>query len=313
MTYRLPLVTAILIFVQMVMGGVVVGKDAGFICPDWPLCHGQVLPQLTGLVILELVHRATAVLVTLLVLYITVKVWRTYKGNRFMVGVASLTVVSLLVQCVVGGMIVLFKLPGITTTIDVANSMFLLGLYVTLIVELRHHQTARGADEVLAQLAPTARRVLGVGGLAVVVGAVFRHTGASEALFGVNHYLASHGQLTPPSMQASSAMLAVHVVTGLAVAVSSLWFYFRAAQVRRLRKSSMLLLALVAVQMILGIVSLQTKLGLIPSTLHFTGAGALIATMTWMVITTQIAARSQAVAMQGAGGTTLHRPGAVHR
>jgi heme A synthase len=37
-------VTVGLLFLLLVWGNLVAGLKAGLACPDWPLCHGKVLP-----------------------------------------------------------------------------------------------------------------------------------------------------------------------------------------------------------------------------------------------------------------------------
>lgn len=296
LNYRWPLVTTLIIGVQMVMGGVVVGENAGFVCPDWPLCHGSVLPKLTGFVLLELVHRGTALLVTGMVLGVAITVWRKYSQNRFLVRVATASVISLLLQVIVGGLIVIWKLPGVTTTIDVVNSMVLLGLYVMLTMEIRRFSRVKAGrdrplDPELGHLAPIAWFVMIALGCAVLVGAIFRHTGASEALFGVNTYLASHGQSTMPSLLMSKTALLLHVLSGVFAAGATVWFVFQTMQARRMQIRAFALLALVVCQMVLGMVSLGTELSFIPVTLHWTNSAILVAMVTWIAFTAQLAHR----------------------
>jgi cytochrome c oxidase assembly protein subunit 15 len=297
MSYRLPLVTTVLLGIQIALGGIVVGKDAGFACPDWPLCQGEVLPKLSGLVILELVHRATALVVAILVVGIAARVWWKYRSNKMLVATSTLAVASLAVQIVVGGLIVLLVLPGAVTTIDVVNSMVLLALYIALTVEAYRCTAERRGnrqwpDPRLAQMAPTAWPVLYIGGLAVLMGAILRHTGAGEALYGMNHYLASHGQTTSPSLSMSIGLLILHIMSGMFVALAAMWLFYRALQLKLYVKSAALLLGLVALQFALGILSLTSRLDFVITTLHWSNAGAIVAVLTWVAVTARLAVRN---------------------
>jgi heme A synthase len=59
---------ALLAFALAVLGSWVRINDAGLTCPDWPLCHGALVPSLQGGVILEWSHRAIALLEGLVVI-----------------------------------------------------------------------------------------------------------------------------------------------------------------------------------------------------------------------------------------------------
>jgi heme a synthase len=290
------LVTTLLLGVQIILGGVVVGKDAGFICPDWPLCHGTLLPRWNGLVAVEMVHRITALLVAGSVLFIAVRVLWKYRDNKTLVVTSTLALLSLLVQMIVGGLIVLFKWPGVVTTVDVVNSMVLLSLYIALTTEayrvsVRSRFGREWPDVELEQMMPTAWTVVGIGGFAVLVGALFRHTGAGEALFGMNDYLASHGQYTSPSTSVSVGLLVFHITAGMLVAFAALWLLFRALHLRIYVKTAWLLLSLVTLQFLLGVLSLTSRLDFVVVTLHFANAGGIIAAMSWVAITATLARR----------------------
>lgn len=294
MTYRLAFWSTIAIAVQMVLGGIVVGENAGFVCPDWPLCDGQVMPKLSGLVILELVHRFSALAVTVLVLATAIAVWRTRKQHRLQVWIMAGAFISLFLQIVVGGLIVVLKLPGVTTTIDVANSMIMLGLFVTLTIIAgiirRTEQGLRSvAEPELHRLAAPAWGVLAAAFVSIVVGALFRHSGASEALFGRMDYLASHGQTTPPSMLTSQTLLAFHIASGMFLGGTLVWFLVQSLKVRRYRWLALAEIALVLVQAALGMHALATQLGVVPATVHFGNAAVLMAVLTWTAITAEVA------------------------
>lgn len=52
--------SAVLAFAIAVLGSWVRINDAGLTCPDWPLCHGALVPTLAGGVVLEWSHRLVA-------------------------------------------------------------------------------------------------------------------------------------------------------------------------------------------------------------------------------------------------------------
>ncbi len=100
-------------FFLISLGSLVRNEDAGLACPDWPLCHGHVVPPMDYQVFLEWFHRLVAGFVSIGLLTLSVVVL-TNRSLRQLVGkwcIAAL--IMLAAQVVLGGMTVLGLLhPG---------------------------------------------------------------------------------------------------------------------------------------------------------------------------------------------------------
>jgi heme A synthase len=54
-------------YVTILLGGNVMASDAGLACPDWPTCHGTLLPPFSGATAIEWSHRVSAFVTGILV------------------------------------------------------------------------------------------------------------------------------------------------------------------------------------------------------------------------------------------------------
>src|SRR5262245_8030205 len=65
LTARLAFTTAVVMFALIVVGSIVRTTGSGLACPDWPLCHGRLIPPLQFNILIEWFHRLLALVVGL--------------------------------------------------------------------------------------------------------------------------------------------------------------------------------------------------------------------------------------------------------
>ena len=104
--------TVACIFGLVTLGGVVRLTGSGLGCPDWPLCHGQVIPPFEYHALIEYSHRMLASVAGVLVVGLAVVVWRRHRRQPWLMIPATAGIILLATQVMLGGATVLKDLSS---------------------------------------------------------------------------------------------------------------------------------------------------------------------------------------------------------
>jgi heme A synthase len=176
---RIALAAVVAVFALMTLGNVVSATGSGLACPDWPLCHGSLIPPLRADVLIEYGHRLSALAATALILATSVTTLRGPAPAGLLRRLAWLLPALLALQIALGGITVLLKLPHLVSTAHLVNALLILGGLVVLALGLRRpaRPPAAGADRT-RRLARAGLVVLLV---QMALGGYVRHAGAGLA------------------------------------------------------------------------------------------------------------------------------------
>jgi len=267
------------------LGSVVHATESSLACPDWPTCFGTMVPEMSGGVFWEHLHRLVAG--GLLLLW-GLATWLARKeAERPWVFRAALAGVALLlIQSVFGGLTVLFKLPDLVSTTHLSLAL----LFLVLATVLASSSSWAGRVGPMGTDAGRSLQAWSVAAGALVfaqsvLGGLVRHTDAGMACPDAPLCV---GQWIPPL---GSYLVALHffhrvlgVVAALVVIAMAAWT-FRGGVPAPVRSQAAWAAALVVLQVGLGFASVLTGLAVVPVSLHTLVAASLLATLAHLATT----------------------------
>lgn len=240
----LSLVVLALALALVALGGVVHTTGSSLACPDWPLCHGQWMPEMEGGVLYEHSHRLLALAVMLGVLALP---WAAARASRSQRALATVAAGLVVVQALLGAITVLQRLPPIVSVLHLAGATSLCALLAWIATRERVAPVTAPP-----RVARATRMALAVVVAQVLLGAAVRHLGASMACG--RDVIACDGAWVPS--HALGALHLAHRALGLVALAAVVSAGLAAWRARALPAASRRVGALIA-----GVVPFQVALG----------------------------------------------------
>ena len=110
-TYKVVALLSLAVsFIQITLGGFVRASESGLGCPDWPLCHGKIIPPFEFHTLIEYSHRLNGSILGILVIVLLTVCLMRYRHNKHLT-IANCTAFGLVVFAgILGGITVITEL-----------------------------------------------------------------------------------------------------------------------------------------------------------------------------------------------------------
>ncbi len=286
--HRYALLVTAATLLLIVAGGLVTSTDSGLAVPDWPLSYGMLFPPMVGGIFYEHGHRMIAGAVGLMTAALAF--WVSRRESRAWVRrLGWLALSTVIVQALLGGITVIWLLPPVVSTSHLGTAMLFLAIVTLLaVVTSPGWRAARERPSIpagdLRNLAAIATTVAYV---QILLGAAMRHTGAGLAC---PDFPLCNGQLLPDLTNSAVALHMSHRVG--AIVVTALVFllaeraWARYPEVPELRRPVLAALGCVALQILLGTLSVLSRLETTTTTAHVLGGALLLCSL--VVLTARV-------------------------
>jgi heme a synthase len=264
----------------LVFGASVRVHGAGLACPDWPLCFGEVVPQIDFHVGLEFGHRVVAGLISLGFLSLGVALWSARREvGRGALVVWGLAAAALVVQIVLGGLTVLELLAEWTVTSHLltGNTFCLLLFVLTLVLRDRRLALVRAPLSPAHRAAATAFALLvpvqlGLGGILA----------SSYAGLACGTWPTCDGTVYFPTFSGPVGWQVLHRLLAYALLAFAMVGAVATRLDGRAGRAWGLLLLAVTVQGTIGVANVLLRLPVEVTLLHSAGAAGVVLAATWL-------------------------------
>src|SRR5262245_22303706 len=283
MLHRFAKLVAVSTVFLVLAGSLVTSTDSGLSVPDWPTSYGWNMfsfpPSMwVGGIFYEHGHRLIASTVGFLTIILAAWLWLS-EPRRWLKRLGAAALGAVVLQGLLGGLTVLFFLPAAVSTAHagLAEIFFCMTIAIALFTSPRWTRGEAIVDDARLRRISTITTTLIFG--QILLGAAMRHTGAGLA---IPDFPLMFGGIVPDHWDARIAVHFSHRVGALVVTIGILTTAIRIWRQhndnRLLRNPASLLVALVAVQVTLGALTVLSRRDMWINSFHVVCGALVLAT-----------------------------------
>jgi heme A synthase len=258
----LSLAAVLVAYAEVMLGSWTRINGAGMTCPDYPLCQGVFVPPMAGGTVWEWTHRVTAALLLVLVLGVLASAWRARKDSAF-VGPTACVIASLFAfQVFLGAATVHFSNSPISVVWHWGAAMAFVAALAAMTIFALYGTLGPAPPQATAQTDRLLLIVLGTTAViaftTMCVGAYVSSSGAGLACRDIPGCAGSVVVYTPGQfVQMLHRFLAAACLLAAVLSFAFVWAVRASMPVRVAATAA---LALVFVQIVLGLLNVALRL-----------------------------------------------------
>lgn len=254
----------ILLLLVIAAGGYVRIVEAGLACPDWPLCHGKLIPEFNhpefgGKVFWEWGHRLLALIAFIYILYFAARVWFSRPHYRKHL---LLLIALFCWQALLGALTVTELLAAPTVNLHFLNALLLLSYFVWLRLRVDAQADCANSSALIRGYLLFALVLLV---LQFILGSLVSTTYSGYAC---SSFPSCSGVWELPTTR-SQALHMLHRIMGILLLLVSFGYLLLPNSGWRLRWACRIVPATAVLQVLLGVMSIYWGLSVAMRTLHF--------------------------------------------
>jgi heme o synthase len=295
---RLAAITLATALALVTIGVIVRATDSGLGCPDWPLCHGQLLPPLDDpKAWIEWIHRTVAALIGFEILGLAILAWVDHRDRRSLLWPSIGAVALVGFQAWLGRETVRLGNSGESVTAHLAAAMLLVALlvYVSVRAGFPARLGSGGGNQRFTLFAAFTT-------LATFALLLFgSHVTATDTALVFPDWPLMNGTLVPVLTELTSPHVLhrwVAAIVGVIVVTLAVVAWRTQRDQPMLVRLSVGAAVLFVAQVLVGGLQVMTRLSAWTQTLHLALGAVIFAMLVGLTVTSYYAARSLAV---GAG------------